>query len=82
MIRKDGLKGNGTSKGLEHGIFMGLEKAQVIRVSLENVGSEREMGTDDIRPYGYGEKIGMRELIRRLSQFSTMVLNIVWLRLG
>lgn len=61
---------------------MGLKKAQVIRVFLENVGSEREVGTDDIRLYGYGEKSGMRELIRRLSQFSTMVLNIVWLRLG
>lgn len=54
----------------------------MIRVSLENVGSEREVGANGIRPYGCGEKIGMRELIRRLSQFSTMVLNIVWLRLG
>lgn len=61
---------------------MGLKKAQVVRVFLENAGSEREVGTDDISLYGYGEKTGMRELIRRLSQFSTMVLNIVWLRLG
>lgn len=54
----------------------------MIRVSLGNVGSEREVRADGIRPYGCGEKIGMRELILRLPEFSTMVLNIVWLRLG